>query len=439
MIYDPFGRPIDPDKTPVKMQTLDRRMTGFEDIDRYDTDASQGLDPETLTAIFADANRGDPERQARLAFEIEEKDWDTSQALSVRTAAVLACELRMTPGDDTPRARQIAEDALAMLQEIQPEQQNTEEVGTRGVVAHCMSALLPGYACAEILWGPGGKTVQAFLPVRTSAITFRTSERPLIATTLVPTGIAMTPAKFIFHRHQARSGDATRGGLIRPLGWMWLFTSLGVKSLVRFVEKFGLPFVAAKIDEASWKTERGKIAALIRNFGADGGAVFSKSVELQLLEASGSAGNELFFRMLEYLRDAKTRVIQGQTASSSDSGGLSGGDAQSQVRHDLLEADCRAVETTLRDSVLRWWTQFAYGADAPVPVPVLDCEAGEDLEKLGNVVASLFSAGHNADPAWIEEKFGVRLARPSGMAALSDDEKKKTSATRPMRERALRW
>ena len=439
MLYDAFSRPLG--ATPQPPPEAARRLVQFEPNDRVKAEQSTGLDPARLGAIFRSANSGDPTAQAKLSEEILEKDWDIFQAVQTRAGAAASVDFSLLPGaDDDAAAERIADEARDMLRAVSPADHHGSDIGFSGLVHSMLGALLPGYDCCEIIWGKGGESIEAFAPVPRDAITFRQSAEPLIATVQNPLGLPLSRDKFVFHRHRSMSGDATRGGLIRPLGWMYLFGNLGIKDLVRFVEKFGMPFVAARIDENAWQTDRSNIASLVRNFGSDGGGVFSKSVELDFLEAASSqAGGEVFFRLLDYIGNAKTRVVIGQTATSSDGGGLSADNAQSAVRQDLLESDCEQLARTIRDAILRPWTAWNYGPDAPVPVLKFACEPPEDRAQLSEVAAKVASQmGYELDPAWIEETFGVRLARDAagvaqrrqggGMAGLmmtGESEKKK--------------
>jgi phage gp29-like protein len=421
MLYDAQGREITEGSEKERRRALAERLVHWEYTDRLESDESRALTPVKLDAIFRDANSGDTAAQARLALEIEEKDWDTAQALQTRRAAVTGLEWDALPGqEDDAAAQGIAEEAAAMLADIAGDEEEPD-LDFEGLIGHMLTALLPGYSCDEILWDPasGGKAILGFAPVLTSAITFRQSQEPLISTRTNTAGDPLVPHKFVFHKHLARSGDTARGGLIRPLGWMYLFENLGVKDLMRFVEKFGMPFVSARIDENAWETDRTQIAYLIRNFGSDGGAVFSKAVELEMLEGMRSTG-EVYFKLLQYFGDAKTKVVLGQTATSGDAGGFSQGQAQAAVRQDILEADCAAIERTIRKAVLTPWTMFVHGPDAPVPYLSINCKPPADLAADATVMKTLYEGGLEVDPAFATERFGMPLTRraePGGAMA----------------------
>ncbi len=413
MLYDWTGKPMAdaPAGAPAGAAPITDRLTHWDAADRSRAEESNGLSPARLGAIFARANQGDPTAQAKLAEEILEKNWDIRHATGTRAAAVAGVLVRIHPADETDaRAKQIADEAQAMLDAIEPAG-NTTDLNFSGLVSRMSGALLPGYDIAEIIWGAGGNSIEAFAPLPRDAITFDRSRDPLISTMRTPTGVPLAPDKFVWHRPRAMSGDATRGGLIRPLAWMHLFTNLGVKDLTRFTEKFGMPFVSARLDENAWKTERHTIADLIRNFGSDGGGVFTKAVEIEMIEGNNSNG-EVYFKLLEYFGGAITRVVLGQTATSSEGGGWSADSAQAAVRQDLLESDCEDIAASIRNDVLKPWTRWNYGEDAPIPVVVFDYEPPADLTRLAAIAGDVAQKmGYQLDPDWVESTFGVKLAR----------------------------
>lgn len=191
--------------------------------------------------------------------------------------------------------------------------------------------------------------------------------------------------------------------------------------MLSFIERHGMPFVAAHVDETTFEREKNLVKRLIRNFGSSGGGIFTKNVELQLLDSTSTG--EAYFRLLEYLDAAVNKVILGQTASSGDSSGLSKGDAQSSVRQDILESDCRILQRTINAQLLKPWTEYNFGGSVAPPQLVINCAAPEDSEANANTLKTLFEAGFEADEQEVSERFGwnlpapVRNSPPDGAAA----------------------
>lgn len=213
--------------------------------------------------------------------------------------------------------------------------------------------------------------------------------------------------RFVFHQFR-RKADPARAGKIRVLAWLHCFQNWPIKDLFSFIERFGMPFVIAKVDQNTWDNERQALHSLIRNFGPNGGGVFTKATELQLLNASNTGSDNVYFRALEFTHNAIYTLLVGQLASSGDSSGMSNGDAQSAVRQDILESDARAVESTVRAQIAAPWTAFHFNG-AAVPRLHFKVEPTEDLAGFATVINTLSQAGFKADEAELSERFGLKL------------------------------
>ncbi|MBQ6351767.1 MAG: DUF935 family protein, partial [Lentisphaeria bacterium] len=134
-------------------------------------------------------------------------------------------------------------------------------------------------------------------------------------------------------------------------------------------------------------------------------------------------GDNVYFRALEFTHNAIYTLIVGQLASSSDSSGMSNGDAQTAVRQDILEADARALEATILAQVSAPWTLFQFGPGVPPPELRFAVEPTENLGEFATVVNTLSQAGFKADAAELSERFGIKLryeppAQPAGMSGM---------------------
>ena len=211
------------------------------------------------------ANTGDTEDQCRLSREILEKNADIMQALSTRKNAVIGCGWRLEPGDESEAARQAAEQLQSVLRECGGDGSDAFE----DLLEDLLGALLPGFAVSEILWQPGGG-LTGFHHVGQQHFTFVDGYTPRLVTRDNPRGEVIDRKRIIFHRVRFHGGDPARGGLIRPLAWLHCFKTVGEKDLLSFIERHGMPFVAAKVDETTFEREKNLVKRLIRNFGSSG-------------------------------------------------------------------------------------------------------------------------------------------------------------------------
>jgi len=382
-------------------------MTQPDESDRNTESVSRDLTPEKIDRIMAAADYGDTRDQVRLSQEILEKNVDILQAVATRHNAVLGLPWRIHA--PVPAAKRAAELLETELRECGGDGDDDNVDTFEDMLEDMLGALLPGFAVSEILWLPGGH-VRGFRHIDQRHFTFAAGPRPLLITDDRPEGVELDRRRILYHKRRIHGGDPVRGGLIRPLAWLHCFKHVGEKDLLGFIERHGMPFVAAKVDQASFDREKNLVKRLIRNFGSSGGGVFTRNVELQLLEVRNTG--EAYFRLLDYLDAAVQKVVLGQTASSGAASGWSKGDAQSAVRQDIMEADCRKLQRLVNSQLVRPWMRYNFGPDAPLPEFRIDAAPPEDKEKIAQVVKTLHDAGYDTDAEEVGRLVGLKLARP---------------------------
>ncbi len=403
MLYDAFGRVIPDERWLVPRPG--QQIFGEPGSDRESLNISRRLSPLDIDRMMIEANGGDPEAQCRLARELPELNHDVKHAIAMRRNAVLGLKWTIKSGDDTPAAESAAESLKTAL-----EATGGKYLSFPQMLHSLTDALLPGFTGAEIIWKPGGAGFYGFKAIESRFFSFANSYTPKLRVSGNYNGIELPPSKVIFHFTGENGPDPVRGGLIRPLAWLHCFSNINFKDLLSFIERNGMPFIVAKVDAATWQSEGQKIKALIQNFGPSGGGVFSRNVEIELLQAANNTG-EVYFRLLEYVGAAITKVVLGQTATSGDGGGWSKDNAQSQVRQDILEADARQLEDTVRRDLFTPWMFFNFGGGVALPKLELDTSPPEDSAALGTLVKTLYEAGFECDPQEVGGRLGLTLTK----------------------------
>ena len=87
------------------------------------------------------------------------------------------------------------------------------------------------------------------------------------------------------------------------------------------------------------------------------------------------------------------------------------GDAQSKVRQDILEGDCRTLQRVINAQLIKPWMRFNFGEAVADPLLVIECAAPEDEVAKANVLKTLYEAGFEADAAEVSEAFGWKLTK----------------------------
>ena len=405
MLYDQYGREI----PEIHYQRPQSGRLLLPDIsDRIYLDVARNLTPAKVDRILANASNGDVEEQAELADLILEKNHAIADAFDVRCKAVLGLSWHIEGGADTPEGRQCAD---AFSKALRTAGKNGTD-SFRSLLSDMLKSLIVGYSVNEIIWGKGGQ-LTGFASIQSRFIDFLHSYEPQIRLSDGST-VDLQPNKYIYAHSRLHGSDPCRGGYIRPLAWIFCFMQLGMKDLLSFMERYGMPFVLAKVSDESFQNERSQLLQLIKKFGSGGGGLVTHGTDVQFIQAGNSAG-EIYFELQKYLDNAVHRLLQGQTASSGDGGGLSKDGAQDQVRQDLLEADAAYLADVINQSLAVPWTVFNCPPGTPVPRIVFDVTPPEDKEKLAITVKTLYESGFEADPVEMSEHFGIRLARRQNM------------------------
>ena len=415
---------------PVKRKrtgnTVPARRVVILPEDRYRYSCLTSYTPARLTALFQAANSGDIEQLCLCGREILERNWDIQGAMDQRADALCGVGWEIRPGGPGEAAKQAADAFAAALDDTGFSLGTTDRAETfQELLRNLLDAVILPFAAAEIVWKDGG-ALEGFQTIEPHCFTLRNSMVPRLITDEFPDGMELEPDKFIIHQHRRRP-DPARSGKIRVLAWLHCLQNWPLKDLFSFIERFGMPFVVARVDQNTWENERDVLQRVIRSFGPDGGGIFTNSTEIQLLNAANTGGDNVYFRALEFCHNAIYTLLVGQLASSGDSAGMSNGDAQSAVRQDILEADARAIESTIRAQIAAPWTRFQFGEAVPVPKFHFKVEPPEDEKATADknlvraqTIQTLAGAGYKADVAAVSKIFGLPLtyepAAQQGMA-----------------------
>ncbi|MDA2917755.1 DUF935 domain-containing protein, partial [Nitrospinae bacterium AH_259_B05_G02_I21] len=88
-----------------------------------------------------------------------------------------------------------------------------------------------------------------------------------------------------------------------------------------------------------------------------------------LLEATRQGSVETYQAFCEYIDSQIAKAILGQTLTSGEGrhGTQALGTIHAEVRQDILEADSRALQTTINDQLIRWLVYFNFSGVGEYP------------------------------------------------------------------------
>lgn len=430
-LFDSTGAPI---QSASEDKPILQRVALPSMRDNWDTYPSHGLTPRRLASIFKEADQGDVARQMELFAELEEKDARIASSLGTRRRAVQglpwSVEAAAERGKDpTPEQQKIAEYVDEVLREI---------AGFDEWLFDALDAIGKGYSLSEIVWELSAKQfwIKDILWIDPRKFVWdqdNHQEEPRLVTDQEPQGVPISayPGSFVYHRHKARSGKPSRGGIIRTCSWMYLFKNYAVKDWVAFCEVFGMPLRLGKYDAGAGEQERNALRQALIQLGSDGAGIISKGTEIEFVEAKSSiSGEGLYGPLARFANEEITLAILGQLASTQGSAGNFNNDkGQENVREDLRASDARQLAKTIREQLVVRIVDYNFGPQDRYPNFEFDYEPKEDLAQAATTLKTLVEAGAKVYQSHVREKFGIPEGQkndeflvPPGKAAASPAE-----------------
>lgn len=388
-LYDQFSRPIRfsrgdrPETREIATAMLRDRWSGYP---------SSGLTPERLARIFRQADAGDVLSQAELFEEMEEKDAHLASLFQTRKMAVQGLDWEVAPADASAASEETAGFCRSFIQGLADFDEN---------ILDLLDALGKGYSMMEILWEAydGRVGIRGLRWVHPKKITFWNSLTPMVLTEQDPIrGVEPPPFKFVYHRCRSRSGYDTRAGIMRVCAWMYLFKNYALKDWIGFAEVYGMPLRIGKYEPGATRADREALIQAVRSLGSDAAGIISKSTEIEFIEAQKGSSLNVYESLASFCDAQMSKAVLGQTLTSEPGSGKGTGSyalgrVHSEVRQDIVEADCKALSKTITQQILRPLVGFNFGWDAPVPRFQFLCEPPEDMKSVAEVYKVLSEIG----------------------------------------------
>lgn len=375
---------------------------------------ADGLTPRRLAQLLRAADQGDLAGPMQLFEQMEEKDAHLFSVASTRRLALTGLDWQVVSAaemsDRFDRAQ--ADEAAAYCREVLAAAEGFDEI-----LQHLALAIGRNLAVAEIVWdlAEGGHRIVEFVPVDFTRLVFDDFDRLRILTADAPReGIEPPPFKFIVHTPHAVSGHPSRGGLLRTTALAFLGKQFAVKDWLVFAEVYGMPVRIARYDPAASPEEKRELLEMLRALGSDAAAVFSKAVELEIVQANRGAPNPPYENLANFFNREMSKAWLGQTLTvdtAGSTGTFAAAQVHERVRQDILEDDIRKEGRTIRRDVLRPLTVLRFGADAPVPLFRRRLGPPASLHDLAELLAvAVNDLGLRVPAQWAAERLGIPSA-----------------------------
>lgn len=372
---------------------------------------SSGLTPSRLMAILREADMGSLSATMQLFAEMEEKDPHLYAVANMRRLALTGLEWQVISAADMSEgaARSAADEAAGYAREVLAGIETFDEA-----LQHLSLAVGRNIAVAELVWETVGGELRLvdICPIDFTRLVFDEVGQPRILTKEEPVdGMALGPNKFVVHTPHAVSGYAARGGLLRVTAMVYLAKNLALKDWMIFAEVFGMPVRIARYEPSATEEEKRELLEMLESLGSNAAGIFSRAVELQLIEANRGSAGPPYEKLANFLNREMSKAWLGQTLTT-ETPGTKGTFAASriheEVRKDIRTDDVRKEGRTIRRDVLAPLCRLKFGPDVPVPHFRRKPDRPRELQDLTRVLDSAVNRlGLRVPVNWAHEVLGI--------------------------------
>lgn len=370
---------------------------------------SHGLTPKRLGSILLEAEQGDPSAYLALAEDIEEKFIHYRSVLGTRRLSVSQLDVTVEAASDQPDDVEAADLVRLAI----------GDDAFADILYDLLDGIGKGFSVAEIVWDTSGRQWMPARIVWRDPRWFQFDRADATTLRLREAGFAegrdLDPFKYIVHRPRTKSGIPIRGGLARPACWAWLFTSLGTKDWLSFVETYGQPIRVGRYGQGASKEDMAALLRAVRNIAADAAAIIPQSMNLEFVEASKAAANAAVFQgLVEFFERQTSKLVLGQTATTDAiAGGHAVGQEHRQVQEDIERADARQLAVTLKRDLVVPLVTLNLGVRAAYPTIRIGRPDQTDLKLQLEALKVLVPLGMKVSQTEARDKFGFADPDPA--------------------------
>ena len=185
-----------------------------------------------------------------------------------------------------------------------------------------------------------------------------------------------------------------------------------------------MPLRVARYEPSATPEEKRELLAMLRSLGADAAGIFSKAVELDLVEAGRGKSPPPYDNLCTFFNRELSKAWLGQTLTvepSGSPGSLAASRVHNEVRLDLRQDDLRKEARTIRRDVLGPLARLKFGAAVPVPHFQRAYDPPRDLRELADVLKTAVNDLRMPVPVeWAHRTLGIPVGR-DGEALLGKD------------------
>lgn len=256
-----------------------------------------------------------------------------------------------------------------------------ETGGMNRIIAEILEARLYGFQPLEVMWEKQGGLVLPVDIVGKAPRRFRfdAENRLMLITRNQMQGELVPDYKFLVPTHRGTYDNPYGTGVLSMCFWPVAFKKGGIKFLLTFAEKYGMPYIVGKHEF----TELDKINSFIghlENLVQDGIiAIDNKRQNIDVVTTGQGTSAEIYERLVTMMeRQISLAILHHADATSQTPGKLGNEDGTAVVRQSVVNASKTLVAQTM--NVLIRWIFEVNGLQGDIPKFLFFEEDDVDME-----------------------------------------------------------
>lgn len=369
-----------------------------------------GFTPARVAHVLEAALTGTPEALAefwRLCDYVVERELHSAALINSLALAVSGLSHKAEPprGDETRRARKIADEVQALFEPGTPLRLAAPALISKGV-SHGLAVAAVQWDTAGVKWTPAAfvqKPSHFFTLDRTDGAT------PLLrSATAGAAPLPLEPGLSLVFAPRRADALLVKNSLGWVLGWAYVLKSITMADQSAFIEAFGSPIVTGKYMHGATPADISALRNAVSQLSAKARAVFRSDMEVQV-QSIARSGTDIHEKLCRYVDELISKVVWGSTLTTDAGGGASYalGKVHAEGKYDQVKAYAGQWAASVQ-RLVNAYVAWNYGPDAPCPRVVVDVEEAEDLVAKSQIVKNLTDAGVVLDAKEIREAFGFR-------------------------------
>lgn len=249
--------------------------------------------------------------------EAVRKDTDISSATDLVVAMALRRGWELHPADDSAEAAALRDEVMARVLEVDHDAFNLEHV----LRQLPLGKLHHGFSVCETIFRPNGGELDPMCWIHRHPGAFTFNELGLLGVASSKARDGWVPApygKFVSLRTGAKYGNPMGESVVDGCQYLYQIKKAAILHWVRYGDRFGSPFVAAKLtgttdsEDRTVKQDLDELRSMIRNIAESAGVVLRRNQEMHFeARGTGTSGETVHERIVRWSSRETFRVILG--------------------------------------------------------------------------------------------------------------------------------